>query len=485
MKEVVLGIDIGTTSTKGIIYSSDLRPLLTENVSYPLYQDEDGMAEQDPDEIFETVLQIIKKLSQVAKVENYEIKSIGFSSAMHSLIVLDEMKKPITRSITWLDNRSMMWSDWLKNSGKGLEFYLRTGTPTHAMSPLSKLLWLKEVEPSLLSQGHYFLGIKEYIMLQLFDEFVCDYSLAGGTGLFNINEMAWDEEILALLGISTSQLPQVVAPKTAYRQLVQGIKEELALPTKTPFIIGASDGCLANLGSGAKENTQAVVTVGTSSAIRLTTDRPILDPLGRTFCYPLSDFQWVVGGASNNGGNIFQWALELTKQEGDYQGALKKAEAAGNGAAGLIFLPYLNGERAPLWSEKATGSLIGLRSIHQEQDILRAALEGIFFNLAELLAVIKEQLHQPQELILNGGLFQGELPKKLGRTILNLPTRIPENIESSCLGAAILGAEAVNFEVSLHHHKSQHLIPVNQRQQVEYQEIYQKYQGLNKLLNNY
>lgn len=210
MKDYVIGVDIGTTSTKAVLYDKKGNVKGYANKEYPLYQEIPDMAEQDPDEIFETVIDVLTAVVRKSGADVARIAGVSFSSAMHSLILLDEENQLLTRCITWAYNRANHQSEELKNSAAGLAIYYRTGTPIHPMSPLSKILWLKEEHPDLIQQTAHFIGIKEYVFYKLFGQFKVDFSIASATGLFNIHELRWDDEVLALLDISNEQLSELV-----------------------------------------------------------------------------------------------------------------------------------------------------------------------------------------------------------------------------------------------------------------------------------
>lgn len=220
---------------------------------------------------------------------------------MHSLIVMDEEHRPLTNSITWADNRSQAYAKKLRLSDRGQEIYGKTGTPIHAMSPLCKLFWLKHEDPGIYQRAARFIGIKEYVFQRFFGQYVIDYSIASATGLFNIHEMRFDEGILNELEIEEQQLSQAVDTTYILKGLNETFAERMGLDSMTPFVIGASDGVLSNLGVDAFRPGEVAVTIGTSGAIRTVVDAPRTDREGRLFCYALTKDKWVIGGPVNNG----------------------------------------------------------------------------------------------------------------------------------------------------------------------------------------
>ncbi|PET55526.1 gluconokinase [Bacillus sp. AFS001701] len=445
----MIGVDIGTTSTKSVLFSVDGSVITSHGIEYPLYSPTPETAEQDPEEIFQAVINTIKHVIETSRVHPNEILFVSFSSAMHSVIAVNKEGKPLTKCITWADNRSSQWAEKIKNEMNGHEIYLRTGTPIHPMSPLSKLTWLRNEHSDLFSSTFKFISIKEYVFFKLFKEYVIDYSIASATGMFHLNSLKWDKEALHVAGVSAEQLSKPV-PTTHYlKGLDESFAIEMNLLPSTPFIVGASDGVLSNLGVNAIEPGVVAVTIGTSGAIRTVTNQPVTDPKGRIFCYALTEDHWVVGGPINNGGMIFRWVrdqlgsseIETAKRLGKdpYEVLTEIAEKVNPGSDGLLFHPYLAGERAPLWDANARGSFFGLGLHHKKEHLIRAVLEGIIFNLYTVLLALKELIGEPKKIQATGGFARSPLWRQMMADIFHQEVHVPESFESSCLGAAVLG----------------------------------------------
>lgn len=281
-----------------------------------------------------------------------------------------------------------------------------------------------------------------------------DHSMASATGLFNLQQLDWDQETLELLGISTSQLPQLVP--TTY--ILKGMKKRYAtlmgIDENTPVVVGASDGVLSNLGVNSYKKGEVAVTIGTSGAIRTVIDKPRTDYKGRIFCYVLDEEHYVIGGPVNNGGVILRWLrdellaseVETAKRLGvdPYDVLTKIASRVKPGADGLIFHPYLAGERAPLWNANARGSFFGLTLSHQKEHMIRAALEGVLYNLYTVyLALVEVMNETPNTIKATGGFAKSEVWRQMMADIFDTDVIVPESYESSCLGACVLGLKAL------------------------------------------
>lgn len=456
----MLGVDIGTTSTKAVLFSEQGEVIQQENIGYPLYTPDISTAEQNPEEIFQAVLQA---MSNIMKVHlGKPLLFVSFSSAMHSVIAIDENDRPLTPAITWADNRSEAWAHKIKDEWNGHEIYKRTGTPIHPMSPLSKITWLVKEHPELASKAKKYIGIKEYIFKKFFNEYVVDYSLASSMGMMNLHTLDWDEEALTVAGITSAQLSTLVPTTKYFTNCHPILAEQIGIDPQTPFVIGASDGVLSNLGVNAIKEGEIAVTIGTSGAIRTIINKPKTDVKGRIFCYALTENHWVIGGPVNNGGMVLRWIrdefasseIETAKRLGidPYDVLTKIAERVRPGADGLLFHPYLSGERAPLWNPDVRGSFFGLTMSHKKEHMIRAALEGVIYNLYTVYLALLECMESPVTRIqATGGFSRSEIWRQMMADIFESEVVVPESYESSCLGACILGLYAIgkidSFEV--------------------------------------
>ncbi|MGQ8875580.1 gluconokinase [Paenibacillus sp. TSA_86.1] len=459
MTNYMIGIDIGTTSTKSVLFTEQGEVITTSTQEYPLYTPAPDVAEQDPEEIVQAAIRSVHGVMSQSGVSASQILFVSCSSAMHSVIAMDQHDHPLTRCITWADNRSAAWSAKLQENGVGHRIYLRTGTPIHPMSPLTKLMWLRHDEPEIFERTAKFISIKEYLFFRLFGRYIIDHSIASCTGLLHLEQLDWDQEALDIAGITPNHLSTLVPTTYTIEGIHPEWAEKMALSPSTPFVIGASDGVLSNLGVNAIKPGVVAATIGTSGAIRTVVDRPVTDPKGRTFCYALTEKLWVVGGPVNNGGMLFRWVrdefaaseVETAKRLGinSYDVLTKIAERVPAGSEGLLFHPYLSGERAPLWNPDARGSFFGLTLHHKKEHMIRAVLEGVIFNLYTVLLAMEEQIGQPTSIQATGGFARSPLWRQMMSDIFNQEVVVPESFESSCLGAVVLGLYATGRIKSL------------------------------------
>ena len=439
--EYFLGIDIGTTSVKSVAFSKDGKTLREYSVSYLIKHPFPDWSEQDPDEIARAVTKTVENILQ--ELSPHLPVVCCFCSAMHSLIAVDQNGNAISPSIIWADNRAAGIAARIHKENRAKLLYETTGLPIHAMSPFCKLLWLKENQNELFNRAFKFIGIKEYVFHKLFGTYSIDVSVASSTGLMNAKTLQWDISILEQVGITPDKLSEIVGIDKVFS--LAGIFPTLQ---HVPFVIGGSDGAMANLGS-TDEPGSLVITVGTSSAARVITNRPQLDPGMRTFCYYINNNRWLLGGASNNGGIVLQWLQEdFIQSEKPVIDFLNQASSVNPGSEGLIFLPYLLGERAPIWNADAKGILFGLKIDHTQATMVRASLEGIVYCIYGISQAILEQ-SEIRNIYATGGFARNELGLQILSDVFNLPVLVSNTIENSAWGAAKCGMMALGIQTSM------------------------------------
>jgi gluconokinase len=303
-----------------------------------------------------------------------------------------------------------------------------------------------------------------------------DHGIASATGLFDIRRLEWYPESLALAGIDAGRLSEPVPCTHTEATLVRPVGRE-----GTPLVIGGGDGCLANLGSSAVQPGETALTIGTSGAIRMTAAAPEDDPEGRIFNYILSADRYAVGGATNNGGNVLKWFFDEVLQvkegdEGEWQRRMAAAEEVPPGCEGLIFLPYLQGERAPIWDADARAVFFGVRAIHDHRHFTRACLEGISYSLCQIGASLEETVGRIQHIYASGGFTRSDMWLQLIADVFLKKVHLTGVADSSAIGAAIMGFLALGLIDNLDAAKS--LIQVvrtyepNAVQHAAYQENY-------------
>ncbi|MEW6661452.1 MAG: gluconokinase [Bacillota bacterium] len=448
--QYLIGLDIGTTSTRAIMFDEMGRIHHRAGVEYETVYLPPNGAEQDPERIFGAVLESVASLMSGARVPKNKIAGIGISSAMYSLIPVGNSGAALFPMLIWADGRSSAVAKSLRETLDHNKLYQLTGCPLQPLYPLAKLRWLRECHPEIFNKAVKFISIKEYVLFRLFGEYLIDWSLASATGLFNIHSRCWEEEALRAAGIRLDQLSQTVPPSYVLRGIKEPYASKMGLAPDLPVVIGAGDGPLANLGAGCLSRGQVNIDIGTSGAIRMITSRPLLDALQRTWCYCLAEDYWVSGGIISNAGNVLRWLRDIV---GDAETTIANrlrispdeifSQYAGQVPAGsdkLIFLPFLNGERNPCWNADARGVFVGLSFTHSKQHLVRSVLEGITYSIYSIYEVL-DQLDHIEEIRLTGGFAQSDLWCRILASVFERSVSIPHVTEGSGLGAAIMAGK--------------------------------------------
>jgi gluconokinase len=442
---VVVGVDVGTTATKAVAFDAAGRQRGSADARYPLLEPAPGRAEQDPGVVVDGALEAIRVAVAQARTNGASVAGLALSAAMHALIALDAEDHPLTRLITWADTRASTQAQRLRAEHPDL--HDRTGTPIHSMAPLPKLVWFAENEPETFAAARRWVGVKELVVARLTGTYALDHSTASGTGLLNLETLDWDRGALAAAGIGSDRLAALV-PATERLELRADVAAALGLDRDVPLVVGAGDGPSANLGVGAVAPGIAACSIGTSGALRLTTQRPAVDRARHLFCYALTPGRWIVGGAISNGGVVLQWAgAALAPDLGEHAEAqlIALAEDVPPGSDGLLMLPYLLGERAPLWSGSAPAAYVGLARHHGRGHLVRSALEGVCQQLRLVLDAIRDAGNEVTEVRATGGFARSALWRQMLADVLDAPIGFAASEEGSARGAAILGLQTLGL----------------------------------------
>jgi gluconokinase len=455
-KDCVITIELGTNAVR--VFAFDLTGNLIGSAKgiYPTFHPEPDYSEQDPEQLFITMLYVLKNfLTDTVHPKKYKVLTLCFSAAMHSVLAIDKNGVPLGNVITWADNRGKDEAKELKNSVHGKNIYKATGTPIHPMSPLVKITWMKNKDKDRFKKTYKFISIKSYIIQQLTGEYVIDHSLASATGLFNIHKLKWDTDALDHAGITANKLPELVPVFHAAGKLRREYQTSLGLAADTKIITGSSDGCMATLGAGVWGEGKATITIEDSGAMRVVGKEILKDEKQRFFNYVLTEEYYVSGGPTNNGGVIFEW---FAKQFGDFKNAydietcmnelINDASKVAAGSDGLLFLPYLLGERAPIWNANARGVYFGLNINHEQKHFVRATIEGILYEMYSIGKTLEEH-RSIKSLSVNGSFGTIPFCSQLIADIFNKPVGISKNTNSVGLGTFLLSATAMGVYKNL------------------------------------
>ena len=488
VRSYILAHDLGTTGDKASLYTAEGYLRHSTFFGYETQYLFPNWAEQDPKDWWQAVCATTRQLLAEAQVRPGEIACVAFSGQMMGCVAVDEAANPLRNSIIWADQRGVEQAERLAEAVSPERIYQITG---HRVSPAysaAKIMWVRDHQPEIFRQTYKFLHAKDFIVARLTGRFVTDYSDAAGMNLYDLRKWDWSSEILKALDLDPALLPELHSSVDVVGEVTSDAAEATGLVAGTPVVLGGGDGPCAATGAGVVAQGRAYNYLGSSSWIGVLTPEPILDPLMRTFTFPhLIPGMFTPTGTMQSAGGSYQWLrdvvcraevqsadrLELTA----YELMNAQAQMSEPGAKGLIFLPYLLGERSPRWNPKTRGVLVGLTRRHGRAELIRAVLEGISFNLRIILDAFREQGAQVEKMWVIGGGARGRLWRQILADMYGLPILKPKLLEeATSLGAALAGGVGVglfpDFNVVQDLVEIEEVTQPDRRAQARYDELY-------------
>jgi xylulokinase len=450
-KIYILAHDMGTTGDKATLIDSDSgAPVASAFEPYPTAYRQAGWAEQDPADWQGAVVRGTQRLLQSAEVQAGDIAAISFSGTMNGAVLVDAEGAPAGPALIWADVRAAEQAALLAERCGMWHVYERTGCRPSASCTAAKVLWLKQHRPHLYARAAHVLQCKDYGVLLLTGTPSTDYSDASGTNLFDIERRVWDTDIIQTMGLEPGKFPPVRASTDVVGTVTRQAAAQTGLLAGTPVVAGGGDGACATVGAGCTEPLDAYCCLGSSAWIALTLDRPLRDPRMRTITWMHLDPRYYYPlGVMQCAGGAFDWLERLLRGEDGEALYARLDEAAGRvppGADGLLFLPYLIGERSPYWDRQARGAFVGLSMAHGRSEITRAVLEGVALNLRLSLDAFTDQGFAVQAMRLIGGGARSAAWRQILADVFGLPILRPAlPTEATALGAAIAGGVGVGL----------------------------------------
>lgn len=447
MKRYLIGMDIGTSGTKTVLFDTEGNALAEAFAAYPLYQPQNGYAEQDPEDWWAAACDTLRRISP--KAADGTVVSIGLSGQMHSLVLLDKEEQVIRPAILWCDQRTATECADIEAAIGRKRLIDITANPALPGFTASKLLWVKKHEPHNFARVAHILLAKEYIRLKLTGRYVTEVSDASGMQLLDVGKRCWSEEVCSKLGIDMRFLPQVCESPTVTGYVTA---QAAALTGLTPGIAvagGAGDNAAAAIGTGVCKPGKAFTTIGTSGVVFAPTDTPVIDPLGRihTFCAAVPG-TWHVMGVTQAAGLSLNW-LRANTGDTPYPEMDKACAQLPIGAQKLLYLPYLMGERTPILDADARGVFFGLSAMHTKTHMARAVMEGVSYSLYSCLEILQELHVAVDDMALCGGGGKSRFWQQMLCDIYGIPIKTLHSAECAALGAAILGGCAAGVYASV------------------------------------
>lgn len=442
---MIIAHDLGTTGDKASLHHPDGRLIASATVSYPAHFAAGGIAEQDPAHWWNAVVEATRDLLERTGTAASSITGLVVSGQMMGAVLLDAAGEPVRPAIIWADTRAGAQQRELEQALGAEHAY---GVLGHRLNPtysVEKVMWVRDNEPDVWSRVRRFCVAKDYIVLRLTGRLATDRSDASGTNAYDQRSGTWSEEVLSAARLDPSLFPEILDSTAVAGPLTTAAAETLGLHTGVRVVMGGGDGPLAAVGSGVvAPEDGAYVCLGTSSWISFASDAPLLDPAMRTFTFDnVVPGGYVPTATMQAGGASVQWISEALSPDPRHpETARLTAEAEGDlDTEDLYFLPYLLGERAPLWDPDARGAFVGIGRHHTRAHLIRAVLEGVAFNLLTCIQAFRASGAVIDRIDAVGGGAQSDAWLRILADVWGVPVRRRTIVEeANSLGAAVTGA---------------------------------------------
>ena len=476
---VLLGLDVGTGGARTVAVDESGKVVAEASSEYPLHSPRPGWTEQNPEDWWRASREVLGKVA--AEMEE-EVVGLGLTGQMHGSVFLDSSDEVIRPALLWNDQRTEVQCEKITEAVGEERLIGLAGNPALTGFQAPKILWLRDEEPENYSRVAQVLLPKDYVRLKLTGRYATDASDAAGTLLLDVRERDWSPEILESLEIPREWMPEVYEGPESTGALPQDVAQELGLPAGIPVAAGGGDNAAAAVGTGIVREGLVSSSVGTSGVLFAHTDTFSPDPSGRlhAFCHAVPGAYHLMGVTLSAGGSLAWWREATGKNYGELVGA---AERIPPGAEGLLFLPYLSGERTPHLDPKARGAFFGLTTRHTIAHMTRAVMEGVVLSLEDSLGIMRELGVAVEEVRATGGGARSTLWRQLQADVYGLPVRRTVSDEGPAYGAALLAGMAAGVyedageATSVVELREEVTEPDAERSKV-YQEYYQVYRSL-------
>ena len=496
----LIGIDVGTSGTKTVLFDETGDVLASSTVEYQMYQPQNGWAEQDPADWWNASVSTIKDVISQSGINPAGISGIGLSGQMHGLVMLDENGQVLRNSIIWCDGRTQKECDEITEKIGAKRLIEITANPALTGFTASKILWVRKNEPEIYAKCRHILLPKDYVRYMLTGEFATEVSDASGMQLLDVPNRCWSKEVCDKLDIDMSLLAKMYESPDVTGKITAAASNLTGLSTGTVVVGGAGDNAAAAIGTGTVLDGRAFTTIGTSGVIFAHSSKVAIDPEGRvhTFCAAVPG-AWTVMSCTLSAGLSLQWfrnnfcAAEISTANGlNIDPYVLMDEQAGTiaiGADRLLFLPYLMGERSPLLDSNARGAFFGLSNIHTRQHLLRAVMEGVVYSQRDCLDVLRGMGVKFSEMLACGGGGTSPLWRQMLADVYNCPVSTVASKEGPALGAAILAGVGSGIFSSVEDgckkltNTSPPQFPIKENSE-KYEPFYQLYKSLYPCMKN-
>ncbi|HEX3969599.1 MAG TPA: xylulokinase [Edaphobacter sp.] len=442
---MVLGVDVGTGGTRAVLIDRSGGVVATFASEHAAVKSQHiGWAEQDPEDWWRAAREAIAGAMAASELTGAEIEAVGLTGQMHGCVMLDAAGKVLRPALIWCDQRTQPQCDWLTEK-IGFERLIElTCNPALPNFTLTKLLWVREHQPEIFAKIAHVLCPKDYVRYRLTGEFAMDMQEASGTLLLDVAHRRWSAEVAEAAGIPMAWLPRLFEGPEICARISDAGAGATGLAAGTPVAAGAGDQGAGAVGMGILAPGSVSATIGTSGVVFAATDTPIKDRLGRlhTFCHAAPG-RWHVMGVTNGAGLSLRYFRDTFSPGSSYEELIALAGGAPAGSDGLMWAPYLFGERTPHLDPEARAAFVGITASHTRGHFVRAVLEGVAFSLRDTLTLFRELGVPVKAIRLGGGGARGALWRQIQADVYGHPVELLEAEEGGAFGAALLAGTGI------------------------------------------
>ncbi len=436
---VILGIDLGTQSVKAMLIDSEKGAIATAGNDYRVMVPTANFAEEDPQEWWQAVQNILAMLKKEAPAEFEAISCIGITGQMHGMVALDKQYQPVAPSIVWLDQRSKKQVDEIYNKIPMEDIISHIHNRVFTGFGFPSLLWLKEERPEIYSKIYKICSPKDYIRMRITGELAGEVTDASSMTMFNLPAREWYYEMTDKFGIDRDILPECHESMEIAGSVTQSAAKATGLKKGIPVIYGAGDQSALTVGNGVYKEGLLVANIGTGATMATYSKNDVYDRKLRihTFCNALGK-SYSVFGAILGGGMSMHWLRDNVLKAKGYPEMTARAAETGAGSEGLFFLPYLGGERTPHMNPNAEGMFFGLKLRHDDRHLIRAVMEGVVYAMKDSLSILDEVGIKTDSIIASGGGARSELWLQMQADIFEKEISVTNAQEQAALGIGII-----------------------------------------------
>lgn len=442
----LLAHDLGTTGNKATLFDAEGRLIASVLSEYGTFYPAEGAVEQNAGDWWRAVCDSSLRLMEKSGVPAGEVVAVSFSGQMMGCLPVDKDGEPLGNALIWADTRAKAQEQEMLRRVPLSRGYQITGHRLSASYSAAKLLWIRDHEPERFRRIHKMLNAKDYMLYRMTGRFVTDYSDASSTNLFDLRRKDWSDELLSAFELPRALMPEAVPSATVVGRLLPEAAQLMGLLPGTPVVAGGGDGSCACVGAGGVQPGDAYCVLGSSSWISTVAPEPLMDPDMRTFNWVhLDPNLYTPCGTMQAAGYSYQWFCKRLLGCSDYEEMNALAAQSPPGANGLLYLPYLLGERSPRWDLSVRGAFVGLGASTTLGDMARAVMEGVGFNLGVIYRILQGQLPMQKLTVIGGGAKADAWLHILAEQWRQPLTTVSAPREATSMGAAVCGGVGVGL----------------------------------------